>query len=126
VEERTVAGLDVLNLAGSGSRGGVSGPKVLLALSSGQISVGDDPQSLPSRGNDISMASDEPRVATPVDFSLSYQPNLIWDMLFTGWQCENDRATLASFCPIRLETPSPDASEASIVSLVDADVLLLR
>jgi len=51
-------------------RGGVvSCPtRVLLTLSSGPISVsGDgDPQSPPSRGNDISMPSDEPRTLVVV------------------------------------------------------------
>ena len=164
VEDWTVAGPDDLDLAGSGSGyvlcgypnlnagdspcGGVSSPAtVLLALSSGQVSVGDDPQSLPSRGNDISMASDGSRVlvvvsqairnegypirrmartATPVDFGLSYQPSLIRGMFIRGWQCGNDSATMASFCPIKLETSSPDASAASIVSLSDADVLFVR
>ena len=48
-------------------RGGVSCPtKVLLTLSSGPISVSGDPQSSPSRGNDISIAQDGPRALVVV------------------------------------------------------------
>jgi hypothetical protein len=65
------------------------------------------------------------RTATPVDVGLSYQPGLICDALFRGWQCEYDSATIARFCPIRLETLSPDASAARIVSS-SGDVFLLR
>jgi hypothetical protein len=103
VEDWTVTGPDDLDLAGSGypglsagdlPRGGVSGPTtVLLALSSGQVSVGEDPQSLPSRGNDISMASDGPRVLVVVsqairDAGISYKadgtyshPSGLWPII---------------------------------------------
>ena len=44
---------------------------------------------------------------------LSYHPSLIWEP-FKGWQCGNDSAANASFCPIRFEEPSPDTSAANI------------
>ena len=135
--------------AGDSPRGGgVSCPtRVLLTLSSGPMSVSGDPQSPPSRGNDISISSDEPRTLVvvsqgvgtrghlikgisrtatdmPSDLSLSYQPNLIWET-FKGWQCGYDRAVIASFCPISFAMLSPDTSAASIASLSDANVFLL-
>jgi hypothetical protein len=66
--------------AGNSPRGGVSRPtSVLLTLSSGQMSVSGEPQSPPSRGNDISMASEEPRalvvVSQAVSMDGSYQAN---------------------------------------------------
>lgn len=135
--------------AGGSPRGdGVScSTRVLLTLSSGPISVSGDPQSPPSRGNDISMPSDEPRTLVVVsqgvekrghlikrisrtasdmtsDLSLSYQPNLIWET-FSGWQYGYDKAVMASFCPISFAILSPDTSAASSACLSDANAFLL-
>lgn len=51
--------------------------RVLLTLSSGPTSVSGDPQSSPSRGNDISISSDEPRTLMVVSQGVGMRGHLI-------------------------------------------------